>query len=192
MTERSVPGIGLGDDSLAEATSFGSAPLPRNLAESLNTAAIAAAGLADVESAGSEREKAHALARLALDMFEDYFALSRRIPWLAKQAFERREFDIVMLDIAMPCMPGTVLLRRLREIEEDAGRKPALMVSVTAHTMDHEVRAYREVGFDAHVAKPLRIEVIKELISGFIDSKQPDSARRRVRPFRRGRRQGNY
>ncbi|MEL7139194.1 MAG: ATP-binding protein, partial [Pseudomonadota bacterium] len=110
----------------------------------------------------------------------------------ALQAFERREFDIVMLDIAMPCMPGTVLLRRLREIEEDAGRKPALMVSVTAHTMDHEVRAYREVGFDAHVAKPLRIEVIKELISGFIDSKQPDSARRRVRPFRRGRRQGNY
>ncbi|MEL7137848.1 MAG: isocitrate dehydrogenase kinase/phosphatase AceK regulatory subunit [Pseudomonadota bacterium] len=93
MTERSVPGIGLGDDSLAEATSFGSAPLPRNLAENLNTAAIAAAGLADVESAGSEREKAHALARLALDMFEDYFALSRRIPWLAKQAFERRDWQ---------------------------------------------------------------------------------------------------
>ncbi|MEL6768653.1 MAG: hypothetical protein AAFP17_15840, partial [Pseudomonadota bacterium] len=92
MAEEPIAGIGLADDSLAEATSFGSKPLPKSLSDSLNTAAIAAAGLADVESAGSEREKAHALARLALDMFEDYFALSRRIPWLAKQAFERRDW----------------------------------------------------------------------------------------------------
>ncbi|MEO1532767.1 MAG: isocitrate dehydrogenase kinase/phosphatase AceK regulatory subunit [Pseudomonadota bacterium] len=92
MAEERIAGIGLADDSLAEATSFGSKPLPKSLSDSLNTAAIAAAGLSDVESAGSEREKAHALARLALDMFEDYFGLSRRIPWLAKQAFERRDW----------------------------------------------------------------------------------------------------
>ncbi|MEL6767944.1 MAG: ATP-binding protein [Pseudomonadota bacterium] len=114
----------------------------------------------------------------------------------ALRIFERREFDIVMLDIAMPCMSGTVLLRRLRDLEEEQGRVPALMVSVTAHTMDHEVRAYREVGFDGHVAKPLKIEVIKDLIGTFIDdqrerlSERPGA--RTVRPLRRGRRQGNF
>ncbi|MEM6945201.1 MAG: hypothetical protein AAF565_15765, partial [Pseudomonadota bacterium] len=93
MAEDTAPAIGLGDDSLAEATALGSAPLPKSLTQSLNTADIAAAGLADVESAAHDREKAHALARLTLDMFEDYFALSRRIPWLAKRAFEARDWQ---------------------------------------------------------------------------------------------------
>ncbi|MEM6943552.1 MAG: isocitrate dehydrogenase kinase/phosphatase AceK regulatory subunit [Pseudomonadota bacterium] len=93
MAEDTAPAIGLGDDSLAEATALGSAPLPKSLTQSLNTADIAAAGLADVESAVNDREKAHALARLTLDMFEDYFALSRRIPWLAKRAFEARDWQ---------------------------------------------------------------------------------------------------
>ncbi|MEM6676934.1 MAG: isocitrate dehydrogenase kinase/phosphatase AceK regulatory subunit [Pseudomonadota bacterium] len=92
MQDREISDRGLTDDSLAEATAFGSGPLPRSLVDTLNTAAIAAAGLTEVESTTDDREKAHAMARLALAMFDDYFALSRRIPWLAKQAFEKRDW----------------------------------------------------------------------------------------------------
>ncbi|MEO0819630.1 MAG: isocitrate dehydrogenase kinase/phosphatase AceK regulatory subunit [Pseudomonadota bacterium] len=58
----------------------------------LRTRQIATAGIATVEAADSDRAKAHALAAVALSMFDDYFALSRRIPWLAKRAFETRDW----------------------------------------------------------------------------------------------------
>ncbi|MEM7496515.1 MAG: ATP-binding protein [Pseudomonadota bacterium] len=91
----------------------------------------------------------------------------------ALMAHGTRDFDLVMLDIAMPGMPGTVLMQRLREIEAGFGRAPSRMISVTAHTMEHEVRAYREMGFDAHVAKPLKIEAIKEVIGAFFGEGGP-------------------
>ncbi|MEO1774147.1 MAG: isocitrate dehydrogenase kinase/phosphatase AceK regulatory subunit [Pseudomonadota bacterium] len=62
------------------------------LAERLNSATIAAHGIARMEAATTEREKADALAACALAMFEDYFALSRTIPARAKRAFETRDW----------------------------------------------------------------------------------------------------
>lgn len=63
------------------------------LAASLHSAQIAARGIERVEMALAEREKADALAACALEMFEDYFTLSRKIPWMAKAAFETRDWQ---------------------------------------------------------------------------------------------------
>jgi len=58
----------------------------------LETERIAAAGLAEVQAAGDTAEKARRLAQLVVDVFNDYYTRSRRIPWLAKQAFEIRDW----------------------------------------------------------------------------------------------------
>ncbi|MEM7507921.1 MAG: isocitrate dehydrogenase kinase/phosphatase AceK regulatory subunit [Pseudomonadota bacterium] len=55
----------------------------------LRTEDIAYAGLTELDSLVGEAERAEALAGLILDIFTDYYTRSRRIPWLAKQAFER-------------------------------------------------------------------------------------------------------
>ncbi len=58
----------------------------------LQTARIVAEGLAAFESAPSDSEKAECLAQVILRCFDDYYARSRQIPWLAKRAFEDRDW----------------------------------------------------------------------------------------------------
>lgn len=73
------------------------------------------------------------------------------------------KFDAVMVDISMPYISGVDLLRSLREIESIQNREPAIMVSATAHTMSHEILAYQEAGFDAHLPKPIRLAAVIRL-----------------------------
>lgn len=60
--------------------------------DALRTEQIVHAGLTEFEAASSEAEKAEALARIILGAFDDYYTRSRTIPWLAKQAFETRDW----------------------------------------------------------------------------------------------------
>ena len=58
----------------------------------LQTAQILSAALADFLASENAAEKAETLARIILDTFEDYYTRSRKIPWLAKEAFETRDW----------------------------------------------------------------------------------------------------
>ena len=54
------------------------------------TTVVISAGLSELEASIGVAEKAETLARIILGTFEDYYIRSRKIPWLAKQAFEAR------------------------------------------------------------------------------------------------------
>jgi isocitrate dehydrogenase kinase/phosphatase len=56
----------------------------------LDTEAIVDTGLAALNAARSQQEKSEALAAIIIGAFDNYFARSERIPWLAKEAFETR------------------------------------------------------------------------------------------------------
>ena len=58
----------------------------------LRTEEIAYAGLAEIEAAPDADRKAEAFAGVVFDIFNDYYRRSRRIPWLAKEAFETRDW----------------------------------------------------------------------------------------------------
>ena len=58
----------------------------------LRTAQIVNAGMAELLAAPSEAEKAETLARIILGAFDDYYVRSRKIPRLAKRAFETRDW----------------------------------------------------------------------------------------------------
>ncbi len=60
--------------------------------EDLPIEEIALAGVAELKAASSPAERADAFARAVAQMFDAYYARSRQIPWLAKEAFETRNW----------------------------------------------------------------------------------------------------
>ncbi|HEX6134849.1 MAG TPA: response regulator [Longimicrobiales bacterium] len=59
---------------------------------------------------------------------------------------------LVLLDISLPVMDGTEVLRRIREHE----RLRALpVIAITAHAMAGDRDKYLDMGFDAYVTKPI-------------------------------------
>jgi isocitrate dehydrogenase kinase/phosphatase len=76
--------------------------VPKRDFGTLHTEQIAYSGLSEYDAARSDAEKIETLARIILETFDDYYTRSRRIPELAKQAFEARDW------------PGAIELSRER------------------------------------------------------------------------------
>ena len=60
--------------------------------------------------------------------------------------------DLVLLDISLPRMDGTEVLRRLRA-DDRLGGLP--VVALTAHAMSGDRQRFLDQGFDEYVAKPI-------------------------------------
>jgi len=77
---------------------------------------------------------------------------------------EKRPYDIVLLDIAMPGMDGMEVLKKLREKEEGYGitkvEKKIPVIMVTAHR-EPFFDAFKE-GCDDYINKPIRPEMLIE------------------------------
>jgi signal transduction histidine kinase/ActR/RegA family two-component response regulator len=75
-------------------------------------------------------------------------------------------FDLVFMDVQMPDMDGLDATRAIRDAESRSGRHVPV-VGVTAHAMKEEVERCLRAGMDAHVAKPLRLSMLTEVIARF-------------------------
>jgi CheY-like chemotaxis protein len=70
----------------------------------------------------------------------------------AIQGFRKTKPDVVILDISLPEMDGTEILRRIRE---DAELQDLPVVALTAHAMVGDREKYLAAGFNDYVAKPI-------------------------------------
>src|SRR5437762_6613107 len=70
----------------------------------------------------------------------------------AIQGFKQSRPDVVILDISLPEMDGTEILRRIRE---DSDLHDLPVVALTAHAMVGDREKYLSVGFNDYVAKPI-------------------------------------
>jgi CheY-like chemotaxis protein len=68
------------------------------------------------------------------------------------------------MDVQMPVMDGLTATQRIREAEAAAGRAPTLIVALSANVLNHQVQAYREAGMDGHLAKPIEVGRLFEII----------------------------
>jgi PAS domain S-box-containing protein len=71
-------------------------------------------------------------------------------------------YDLLMLDISMPGMDGVEALAAIRAVEARRGVAPAPAVAVTANAMTHQIEEFLAAGFDAHLAKPIRPEELRD------------------------------
>jgi CheY-like chemotaxis protein len=70
----------------------------------------------------------------------------------ALEGFQQDPPDVVILDISLPEMDGTEILRRLRS---DEGLKHLPVIALTAHAMVGDREKYLAAGFNDYVAKPI-------------------------------------
>jgi len=72
----------------------------------------------------------------------------------AIQAFDRRAFDLVLMDVQMPGMDGLRATALIRENRHDWARKTPI-VALTAHAMAGDRERCLEAGMDAYLSKPI-------------------------------------
>jgi CheY-like chemotaxis protein len=72
--------------------------------------------------------------------------------------------DVILLDISLPDMSGTEVLRQLRSLES-VRNIPAIAVS--AHAMAGDREKFLKAGFDAFVSKPMT-ESLKQTIERLV------------------------
>lgn len=88
---------------------------------------------------------------------EPVFAENGRI---ALEMWQAQAFDMILMDVQMPEMSGPDATRAIRRIEAETGRARTPIIALTANAMTHHVRECLESGMDAHVAKPVRPDIL--------------------------------
>ena len=85
---------------------------------------------------------------------------------LAVERFERSaegEFDAILMDVQMPVMNGHDATKEIRALKRsDATKIP--IIAMTANAFAEDEKAALDAGMNAHVAKPLDIDLLKKEI----------------------------
>ena len=86
------------------------------------------------------------------------------------ECFNRAEpgtFDAILMDVQMPVMNGYEATRAIRSLErEDAKTIP--IIAMTANAFAEDVKDAMDAGMDAHVAKPVDMELLKKTVCRLI------------------------
>jgi len=86
-------------------------------------------------------------------------------PAALKSAVERVP-DIALLDIGLPVMDGYELATRLRQTDGGAALK---LVAITGYGQQADRERTRQSGFDAHLVKPVDLDVLADLLHTLSD-----------------------
>ena len=80
----------------------------------------------------------------------------------AEDAFsrlDREQFPVIITDLIMLEMDGVEFCRKIRETDSKT-----FVIALTGHTELYDIDKLHEAGFDNHLTKPFKIEIIKQAI----------------------------
>ena len=95
-----------------------------------------------------------------LGYWNDVVASSER----AIQAFQKRQYDLVFIDLAMPEMDGFALARAMRELEREKRQAPALLCGMSV--IDDPVlrQRCRDAGMEEFIGRPCSCDDLRYII----------------------------
>jgi PAS domain S-box-containing protein len=79
----------------------------------------------------------------------------------------KRQYDVILMDIQMPGMDGYEAARHIQRI-----RPKARIVALTAHAMESDRRRSAELGMQAHLTKPIRLDDLRTALAEAARSSQ--------------------
>lgn len=85
----------------------------------------------------------------------------------AVEAFERGQFDVILMDLQMPAMDGFEATRTIRA-KESSGRIP--VIALTAHAFAEDRERCLQAGMDEHVSKPIKVSELRSVLERLASS----------------------
>jgi CheY-like chemotaxis protein len=94
----------------------------------------------------------------------------------ALAAVQERSYDLVLMDMQMPLMDGIEAARRIRGLDTSVRNIP--IVALTANVMAEEIASCREAGMNDHLAKPIDLDLLRQIIATWAPhaDSRPDTA----------------
>ncbi|CUH51423.1 hybrid sensor histidine kinase/response regulator [Shimia marina] len=80
--------------------------------------------------------------------------------------FEKAHPDLVLMDVSMPVMNGLDATREIRKLETHSGAQPSHIIGLTAHSAPEDRQACLDSGMNAHMAKPIKLNQLREVLRG--------------------------
>ncbi|MBP7242607.1 ATP-binding protein [Amaricoccus sp.] len=91
-------------------------------------------------------------------------------------AWERRPYDVILMDVEMPVLDGFEATRELRRREQAQGRAHTPIIALSADAMLENRDKARLVGMDDFVTKPIDLERLEGMIANQLSRPAVDSA----------------
>ena len=77
---------------------------------------------------------------------------------------EAGHFDAILMDMRMPVMDGLSAAREIRKLDHPDAKKIPI-IALTANAFEEDVKQCLDAGMDAHLSKPVNIDLLKEKLS---------------------------
>ncbi|UVE17241.1 response regulator [Pseudomonas sp. LS44] len=90
----------------------------------------------------------------------------------ALHAMQATQYDLVLMDCEMPVLDGFSATERLRSWEAQEQRRRTPVVALTAHILSEHKERARQVGMDGHMAKPVEMSQLRELIAFWVSERE--------------------
>ena len=91
----------------------------------------------------------------------------RAVEMLAESA--PGHFDAILMDMRMPVMDGLTATREIRKLDHpDAKAIP--IIALSANAFEEDVKQCLAAGMNAHLSKPVDIDLLKETLRGILET----------------------
>ncbi len=87
-------------------------------------------------------------------------------------------YDLILMDVQMPVLDGYAATRAIRESGHPSA-KTLPIVAMTANAFVDDIRAAIESGMDAHIAKPVRLDKLKDTIQEVFEKRKEQNTDKR-------------